>query len=92
MKEAWYLHKEMVERGFNLTVSSYNALIRGFLKRKKYVEAESLFEEMRRKGLIPDKEIYNFYLDRSFQEGNMDMALELCDETIEKCLVAEVIE
>ena len=52
MKEAWFLHKEMVEKGFSLTAASYNSLIKGFYKRKKFEEARKLFEEMRTHGFI----------------------------------------
>ncbi|KAK6922089.1 Pentatricopeptide repeat [Dillenia turbinata] len=87
MKEAWYLHKEMVGRGFKLTVGSYNALIKGFVKKKKFAEAMELFEEMRREGLVADKELYSIFADIRYDEGNLDMTLELCDEVIETCLM-----
>ncbi|KAI7990539.1 Pentatricopeptide repeat-containing protein [Camellia lanceoleosa] len=87
MKEAWFLHREMAEKGYRLTVSSYNALIKGFFKRKKFLEARKLFEEMRREGLVADRELYNIFVDMNYSEGNMDITLELCDEAIEKCLI-----
>ncbi|GMY26109.1 pentatricopeptide repeat-containing protein At1g05670, mitochondrial [Fagus crenata] len=90
MKEAWFLHREVVEKGFDLTASSYSALIKGFYKRKKFMEARELFEEMRKQGLTAEKEIYNIFVDMNFEEGNMEITLELCDEAIEKCLVDKV--
>ena len=36
MNEAWYLHKEMVTKAFDLTGSSYNDNIMGLLTKKKY--------------------------------------------------------
>ncbi|KAF9591959.1 hypothetical protein IFM89_010406 [Coptis chinensis] len=87
MKEACYFHSEMVGKGFGLRASSYNALIRGLLKKKRMEEARKLFEQMRTEGLVADKEIYNIFLDLNYDEGNMQMTLELCDEAIEKCLI-----
>ncbi|KAM7471241.1 hypothetical protein LguiA_009424 [Lonicera macranthoides] len=84
MKEAWFLHKEMVMKGFNVTVDCYNALIKGFFRRKKYSEAKELFEKMRREGLVADRELYNIFVEMNYEEGNVDMTLELCDEAIEK--------
>ncbi|XP_047177027.1 pentatricopeptide repeat-containing protein At1g05670, mitochondrial-like [Vigna umbellata] len=49
-KEAWFLHNEMVEERFSLTVASYDALIKGFCKRK-FVQAKKLFE-MKLKALL----------------------------------------
>ncbi|XP_052732484.1 pentatricopeptide repeat-containing protein At1g05670, mitochondrial-like [Vigna angularis] len=49
-KEAWFLHNEMVEERFSLTAASYNALIKGFCKRK-FVQAKKLFE-MKLKALL----------------------------------------
>ncbi|XP_073020092.1 uncharacterized protein [Primulina eburnea] len=85
MKEAWFLHKEIIEKGYNLTVESYNALIKGFLKRKKYLEARELFEQMRKKGLSADKEIYCTFVDVNYEEGNIDSTFELCNEAVERC-------
>ncbi|KAJ0095118.1 hypothetical protein Patl1_16297 [Pistacia atlantica] len=87
MKEAWFLHREMVDKGFNLSTTAYSALIKGFLKRKKFLEARELFEEMRRRGLVADREIYNSFVDINFEEGHMETTLELCDEAIEWFLV-----
>lgn len=82
----------MVQKGFNLTTSSYNALIKGFLKRKKYLEARELFEEMRRGGLVADREIYYFFVDINFEEGNTEITLELCDAAIECYLVGKATD
>ncbi|KAK3027862.1 hypothetical protein RJ639_041496 [Escallonia herrerae] len=87
MKEAWFLHKEMIEKGFKLSVESYNALIKGFLKRKKYVEATELFKEMRKEGLVADRELYNIFVDMNYDDGNLDMTLDLCDEAVENCIM-----
>lgn len=62
------LLKEIVEKGYDLTVESYNVLIKGFLKRKKYLEARELFEQMRKKGLSADKEIYCTFADVNYEE------------------------
>ncbi|XP_015076408.1 pentatricopeptide repeat-containing protein At1g05670, mitochondrial isoform X2 [Solanum pennellii] len=86
MKEAWFLHKEMIKKGFTPTLETYHALIKGFLRRKKYSEAKELFEEMRRYGLLADKEFYSIFADMNYELGNFDLALELCDEAVEKCL------
>ena len=77
----------MVEKGYDLTVNGYNALIKGFIKRKKYLEAKSMFDEMRKKGLVANREVYNFFMDMNYHEGNLDLTLELCDEMIEKGIV-----
>ncbi|KAL5759641.1 hypothetical protein ACOSQ2_018479 [Xanthoceras sorbifolium] len=69
MKEAWFLHREMVRKGFTLTVTSYNALIKGFLKRKKLLEARQLFEEMRREGLFAEREIITSLLMKILKRG-----------------------
>jgi hypothetical protein len=37
--------------------------------------------------LTAEREIYNIFIDMNFEEGNMEITLELCDEAIEKCLV-----
>ncbi|CAH9090217.1 unnamed protein product [Cuscuta epithymum] len=89
MKEAWFLHKEMVGKGYKPTVDTYHALIKGFLKRKKFSEAKFFFEEMRKEGLAVDKELYCLFADMTFEEGEIDRVLELCDEAIEMCLVNE---
>ena len=77
----------MVEKGFSLSVASYDALIKGFYKRKKFVEAKKLFEEMRTEGFVAEKEIFDIFVDVNYEEGNWENSLELFDETIEKCLV-----
>ncbi|KAF5194644.1 Pentatricopeptide repeat-containing protein mitochondrial [Thalictrum thalictroides] len=89
MKEACYFHSEMVGKGFSLRTSSYNALIKGLLKKKRVIEARQLFEQMRTEGLVADQDIYSIFLDLNYNEGDMEMTLELCDETIEKCLVGK---
>jgi pentatricopeptide repeat protein len=80
----------MAEKGFNLTASSYNSIIKGFFKKKKISEARELFEEMRREGMAADAEIYNLFVDISYGEGNMETALELCDEAIENCFLNRI--
>ncbi|KAI3864826.1 hypothetical protein MKW92_019390 [Papaver armeniacum] len=87
MKEACYLHGEMVGKGFSLRATSYNSFIKGLYKKKKFAEARKLFEEMRREGLAVDREIYNIFLDLNYDDGNVETTLELCDEAIEKSLV-----
>ena len=84
------LHKDMVGKGFSPTASSYNALMKGFYKRKKFSEANQLFEKMRSEGLDADREIYNIFADINYDEGKMELTLELCDVAIEKCLVGDI--
>ena len=45
---------------------------------------------MRSKGLVADGEIYNIFADINYDEGKMELTLELCDEAIEKCLVGDI--
>ncbi|CAK9136321.1 unnamed protein product [Ilex paraguariensis] len=80
MVKAHELLGEMLDRELQPTV---------FIKRKKYLEARDLFKEMRKEGLVADREFYYTFIDMTFDEGNTDMTLELCDEAIEKCLVDE---
>ncbi|KAJ8467003.1 hypothetical protein OPV22_029555 [Ensete ventricosum] len=86
MKEACYFHSEMISKGFGLRRSSYNALIKGLVRKKRLTEAKQLFEEMRAKNLVANREIYNIFIDINYTEQNIEMTLELCDEAIEKCL------
>ncbi|KAE8716504.1 hypothetical protein F3Y22_tig00110114pilonHSYRG00148 [Hibiscus syriacus] len=60
MKQAWFLGRETMDKGYDLTASWYYALIKGFIKRKKFSEATEIFQEMRRKGLSTDKDIFLF--------------------------------
>lgn len=89
MKEAWFLHKEMAGKGFIPTASCYSALIKGLFKKRKFAEARELFEEMRRHGVVADRETYRIFVYMNYEEGNMDITLELCDEVIENCLVGK---
>ncbi|KAG2267263.1 hypothetical protein Bca52824_061818 [Brassica carinata] len=57
------LYRGMVEKGFSVSASTYSALIKGFFKRKKFVEAREVFEQMKREGLAGDKEIFDFFSD-----------------------------
>ena len=46
---------------------------------------------MRREGLVADREIYNMFADINYDEGKMELTLELCDEAVEKCLVCDIL-
>ncbi|TVU38886.1 hypothetical protein EJB05_12281, partial [Eragrostis curvula] len=87
MKEALYFHSEMIEKGFRLAATSYNALVRLLNKKKKFVEARKLFDEMRKEGLTADPDVYNFYIDLNFNEDNLESTLALCDELVESSVV-----
>ncbi|CAL8093963.1 unnamed protein product [Prunus armeniaca] len=82
-------HKEMAGKGFIPTASCYSALIKGLFKKRKFAEARELFEEMRRPGVVADRETYSIFVDMNYEEGNMDITFELCDEVIENCLVGK---
>ncbi|GAA0146277.1 hypothetical protein LIER_36284 [Lithospermum erythrorhizon] len=77
----------MVEKGLRPASYTYHALIKGFMKRKRYNEAKEIFHEMRQQGLPLDEQLYSIFLDMNYNEGNFEMTLELCEEAVEKCLI-----
>jgi pentatricopeptide repeat protein len=61
-------------------------------KKKKFVEARKLFDEMRKEGLTAELDVYNFYIDFNFDEDNLESTLALCDELVEASIVKSKAE
>ncbi|CAL8994408.1 unnamed protein product [Prunus brigantina] len=93
------LLKWMLEKGIVPNVATYNSLMKQYCIRnnmrtttdmyRKFADARELFEEMRRHGVVADRETYSIFVDMNYEEGNMDITLELCYEVIENCLVGK---
>jgi pentatricopeptide repeat protein len=79
----------MKGKGFSVSVSTYSVLIKGFLKRKKFLEAREVFDQMRREGLAADKEIFDFFSDTKYKGKRPDTIVDPIDEIIENYLVDE---
>jgi hypothetical protein len=61
-------------------------------KKKKFTEARRLFEKMRKERLTAEPDVYNFYIDLSFNEDNLESTLALCDELVEVTLVKSIAD
>jgi pentatricopeptide repeat protein len=58
IKDALRVRDEMMNKGFNPTLMTYNALIQGLCKNGQGDDAEILMKEMVEKGITPDDSTY----------------------------------
>lgn len=69
-------------RGSNspVDVSAYSSVIRAFVKELKLEDAENVFLDMKRSGIIPDEYCYGTLVQGYCEKGNILKAIDLHDE------------
>ena len=60
----------------------YGSIIGGFIANKKYEDALFYFEDMKKKGIIPNNVIYILILKISSETKNLELGKQLHDEII----------
>ncbi|PHT97619.1 hypothetical protein BC332_33455 [Capsicum chinense] len=74
--------KDMVEKGVEPNIFSYNILIYGYCKKKKLAQAMRLFCEISQKGLRADIVTYNTILQGLFEVGRTSEAKRIYAEML----------
>jgi len=74
------VHREMVEEGLQLTVTTYNTLVDACARSRDMVRIPALLEEMQKLKVEPNVITYSTILKGYCQENNLDKAFQLLDE------------
>ncbi|KAJ8534712.1 hypothetical protein K7X08_016440 [Anisodus acutangulus] len=65
---------DLMEKKVITNVRSYNSRLRGLVEKNQVVEAESLFEEMKKRGVNPDTHSHNAMITGYAKDGNLELA------------------
>jgi pentatricopeptide repeat protein len=86
LKNAQVIFQELLTKGYNLTVWTYNVMINGLCKEGLFDQAIALLSRMEDNGCIPDIVSYETIIYSLFQKDERDRAEKLVREMIAKGL------
>ncbi|CAK0823467.1 unnamed protein product, partial [Prorocentrum cordatum] len=79
-EQVWNVHREMLEEGLQLTVTTYNTLVDACARSRDMARIPALLAEMQKLKVEPNVITYSTILKGYCQENRLDKAFQLLDE------------
>uniref|UniRef100_A0ACD5U4H5 Uncharacterized protein n=1 Tax=Avena sativa TaxID=4498 RepID=A0ACD5U4H5_AVESA len=91
--DAVRIYKKMISKGLEPTFHTYNMMMKSyFVGGRNYVMGCAVWDEMHRKGICPDVNLYTVFINGHIRHGRPEEACKFIEEMIKKGMEAPQID